>query len=495
MRPILAEHCSSCHSGSVGKLKGELSLDSRAAILAGGESGPAVVPGKPDESLLIEAVRRESFEMPPEKPLSNRELRTLERWVESGAPWPENQAQEVASGNDWLTQRFDSHWAWQPVTAPAIPDLPNDDWSAGPIDRFILAKLQENDLQPAAPCEPHALRRRLNFDLVGLPPSEQPQLLLSKEDYVAVVEQLLGSPQFGVRWGRHWLDLVRYAETLGHEFDYPLRYAWHYRDAVIDAFNIDVPYDRLLSEHLAGDLITPARRQPATGVNQSLAMTGFWWLGDSVHAPVDLRNDLATRVDNQIDVFSKTFMGMTVACARCHDHKFDAISTHDYYGLAGVIESSRREYAITDPTGSLAQHWSQTADEIDQANQAACTAFSRLQVSDYAIDTWLSALLANLRSLDSQELDEVLPSTSPLALLRAALSDRSMAESLSTMRAQVIKAEDDFEAWESESVLWSDFSKGVPATWQLSATQHTAGLSPALEELWNASVGRSRAYL
>ncbi|MCA9067132.1 MAG: DUF1549 domain-containing protein, partial [Planctomycetaceae bacterium] len=185
------------------------------------------------------------------------------------------------------------------------------------------------------------LIRRLYFDLIGLPPSpEQVSDFVNdpaNDDAAAarVVDELLASVHFGERWGRHWLDLVRYAETLGHEFDYPLRDAWHYRDYVIRAFNADVPYDQFVREHLAGDLLTQPRLHPTLKTNESIIGTGFWYLGEDKHAPVDVRGEEAARVDNQIDVFSKTFLGLTLSCCRCHDHKFDAMTMADYYGLSG----------------------------------------------------------------------------------------------------------------------------------------------------------------
>ena len=363
VRPLFAQHCMSCHSKSVGT-KGGLNLDSRETILAGGDSGPAIVPGKPEESLLIEAIRRESFEMPPEKPLSEREQKVLEQWVEMGAPWPSSTSPGDSSEN-WLAARASQHWAWQPLRKPNTPSIRDDAWSETAIDRFIYSRLLEENLQPAPSCDELSLARRLNFDLLGLPPKDIPAL--SRRNYSSYVDALISSPQFGVRWGRHWLDVVRYAETLGHEFDYPVRHAWRYRDTLMDSLNTDVPYDRLLMEHVAGDTVEKPRLHPQTGLDQSLALTGFWFLGDSVHAPVDIKQDWATRVDNQIDVFSKAFMGMTFACARCHDHKFDAISQADYYSLAGMLESTRREYAITDPNHRIANFNASLARQIATA--------------------------------------------------------------------------------------------------------------------------------
>jgi hypothetical protein len=214
--------------------------------------------------------------------------------------------------------------------------------------------------------------RRLFFDLTGLPPTpEQLEAFLADERpdaYARLVDQLLESPHFGERWARHWLDLVRYAETHGHEFDYPIRHAWRYRDYVIRAINADVPYDRFATEHIAGDLLENPRRHPTEGFDESIIGTGFWYLSQGTHAPVDVRGDEAERIDNQIDVFSKTFLGVTVSCARCHDHKFDPVTTRDFYALAGFLQSSRRQEAYLDPNGRIAaarRRLGALADELD----------------------------------------------------------------------------------------------------------------------------------
>lgn len=503
VRPLFAEHCSSCHSTNSGTSKGGLNLDSLDAMRAGGESGPAIVPGEPDESLLIEAIRRESFEMPPEKALSARDQATFEKWVSIGAPWPKSNI--AATEGDWLSQRIQSHWSWQPVQRPAVPIIENDSWSSNAIDKFILSKLRQNDLEPAGPCDSPALLRRLSFDLTGLPPAAvihsavihptvihptviHPAEPLSDEAYAAQVERYMSSPEYGVRWGRHWLDLVRYAETLGHEFDYPLHHAWRYRDAIVDTFNSDVAYDQIVREHLAGDLITSPRLHPTSGLNQSLALTGFWWLGDSVHAPVDIKNDWATRVDNQIDVVSKTFMGMTIACARCHDHKFDAITVDDYYGLAGMIESSRREYAITDPKDKVAKHNWQIRQQIEQADVQAHAAFAE-PLSTQAARQWLDAYLMKLKSLDPKNLREELSPSSPFFLLKAVVEGNSDAKSWEDAHArdtkQTFASEQAFQKWESESERVANFRNGVPDGWSVQAiaapSPVSLGKNPSLD--------------
>lgn len=352
VRPLLAEHCYSCHSVGASESRGGLQLDSRGGLLAGGESGPAVVPGDPEASLLIEAVRYEGYQMPPESQLPADLIDVLERWVALGAPWPDEPvpvaaADQAATGRVAefdLAARRDSHWAWQPIAPPEVPSLGDSRWPLGSADLFVLAALTDSDLVPAAPIERVGLIRRLYFDLTGLPPTpDQLQLVLSDPAPDAVdrlIDRLLATPQFGERWGRHWLDLVRYAESRGHEFDFDIPNVYHYRDYVIAGFNADVPYDRWVLEHIAGDLLPDPRSTAGGHGNASWLGTGFWWLGEWVHSPVDPRKEEADRLDNMLDVFSKTFLGLTVACARCHDHKFDAISARDYHALRGFLTSS-----------------------------------------------------------------------------------------------------------------------------------------------------------
>ncbi|MEQ9409689.1 MAG: PSD1 and planctomycete cytochrome C domain-containing protein [Fuerstiella sp.] len=365
--PLLQARCFECH-GNAKEARGGLRLNSRRAMLSGGESGAAVVPGKPDESLLIEAVRYESFEMPPRTRMPKQEVDILVRWISEGAVWPADLETAAVPDHDSsfpLEARRRSHWAWQPISHPEIPDVRDDDWARDSLDRFILAELEKAGLTPARDADRRTLLRRVFFDLTGLPPSiEDVEAFVSDpagddQALATVVDRLLNSPHFGERWARHWLDLVRYAETLGHEFDYPLHHAWRYRDYVIRAFNQDVPYDQFVREHIAGDLLPDPRRHPIQHFNESVIGTGFWFLCEDKHAPVDVRAEEAAKIDNQIDVFSKTFLGMTVACARCHDHKFDAISTKDYYALAGFLQSSRRATAWLDPDQQIADRMQQ----------------------------------------------------------------------------------------------------------------------------------------
>jgi len=350
VRPVLAEHCYRCHGPE--RQKAKLRLDSRAALLQGGESGPAVVPGNIARSLLVKAISYTDaeFRMPPKGKLPDEAIAVLKHWVERGAHWPDDKAVTTTRGPEFNLKERSKHWSLQPLQTPAVPAVADKAWPRSPIDYFILARLEAAGLTPSGPAERRTLLRRVTYDLIGLPPTpaEIHAFLAdsSSEAFARVVDRLLDSPHYGERWGRHWLDLVRYAETRGHEFDFEIPEAHLYRDYIIRALNIDVPYDRLVLEHVAGDLLPEPRRHPQHGFNESILGTGFWFLGEGKHSPVDVRSDQADRRDNQIDVFSKTFLGMTVACARCHDHKFDAISTADYYGLAGFLESSRFQRAF-----------------------------------------------------------------------------------------------------------------------------------------------------
>ena len=348
VRPILTRHCHQCHSAGK-KAKGGLRLDTRAALLAGGESGPSVVPGAPEKSRLIAAIRygNTDLQMPPKGKLADTAVADLTEWVRRAAPWPSSASgakpASVDGGFD-LQKRKNEHWAWRPIRTGVPPVVRGASWARDDSDRFVLARLEEKGLRPAPDADKRTLFRRVTFDLTGLPPApEQVDAFVadqSPDAYEKTVDRLLASPAYGERWARHWLDLVRYAESRGHEQDYTIPNAYQYRDYVIRALNADVPYDRFVKEHLAGDLLPEPRRHPTEGSNESILGTGFWFLGEEVHSPVDTRQDQADRFDNRIDVLTKAFLGLTVSCARCHDHKFDAISTRDYYALFGILEGS-----------------------------------------------------------------------------------------------------------------------------------------------------------
>jgi hypothetical protein len=309
---------------------------------------------------MIDAIRYDGlYQMPPKQKLPMAEIELLEDWVRRGAPWALGDviSPKATEANFDLLERRRTHWAWKPIAVSTVPVPKDGGGNVSAIDAFLQSKLDEAGIAQVGPADRWTLLRRATFDLIGLPPTFEEiqafQADTSPDAFEKVVDRLLTSPHFGERWGRHWLDLVRYAETLGHEFDYPLTEAWRYRDYVIRALNADVPYDQFLREHIAGDLLIPPRLHPTEGFNESIIATAFWYLGEAIHAPVDSQADQAVRIDNQIDVVSKTFLGLTVACARCHDHKFDAISTKDYYAMAGYAASSHQQQALLDPGGRI----------------------------------------------------------------------------------------------------------------------------------------------
>ena len=363
IRPILVQNCYKCHSEEAGKAKGELLLDTRAGVLKGGEAGPAIIPGNPKDSLLMKAVLYESedLQMPPKSRLSKEAIDKLSQWIAMGAPDPrDGKTAELSDKDEFdIAKRKAEHWAWQPVRSDIQPPAitTNSGWAKTSIDPFVLAKLQEAKLTPNGRATRRTMIRRLSFDLTGLPPTpEEVETFVadaSQAAYENLVERLLASPHFGERWGQHWLDLVRFAETRGHEADYPIPQAFRYRNYVVRAFNADVPYNDFVVEHVAGDMVKKPRLDPATRENESAKGPGFWHLGEATHSPVDIRGDECNRVHNQIDVYSKAFLGLTMGCARCHDHKFDAISIDDYYAFAGILQSSG--FHVKDVSDPIAQ--------------------------------------------------------------------------------------------------------------------------------------------
>ncbi|MBI1346636.1 DUF1553 domain-containing protein [bacterium] len=336
VRPILVEHCQKCHGAA--KQWAGLRLDSREAILQGGESGPAAVVGQPQESRLILAIQHDpnASPMPPDAKLSDREIAVLTQWVEQGLAFPAS-----AAVND-ARKRDPNHWSFQPIVDPPVPPVQNADAAQSPLDRFILSKLEASHLQPTAPTDKRTLIRRVTFDLTGLPPTREAVTTFLADDhpdaYARLVEELLSSPAYGERWGRHWLDVARYADSNGLDENVAHGNAWRYRDYVISALNADEPFDQFLTEQLAGDLLPAeddAQRQ------RQLIATGFLAIGPKVLAEVDAAKMQMDIVDEQLETVGRAFMGMTFGCCRCHDHKFDPISTANYYGLAGIFKSTR----------------------------------------------------------------------------------------------------------------------------------------------------------
>lgn len=340
VRPLLVAHCGECHSAEAGDPEGGLSFDSRADFLAA--EGVAVA-GHPDQSLLVKVVRYDGdLQMPPDGKLPADAILTFEEWVRRGLPWPDDGKQAKVATFD-IAARKTEHWCWHPPQAATPPGVRNVAWCRSDIDRFVLARLEAVDLEPVPEASRAVLVRRASEILTGLPPLPEDLARVTADPdplaFEKYVDALLASPHFGERFARHWLDVARYGETRGHEFDFPIPNAWQYRDWVVRAFNADLPYDQFVREQIAGDLVEQPRLA-ADGANESVLGTGFWFLGEEVHAPVDIRQDEADRIDNRVDTFGKAFLGLALGCARCHDHKFDAISDEDYYAIAGMVMSS-----------------------------------------------------------------------------------------------------------------------------------------------------------
>jgi len=346
IRPVLAEHCYKCHSSQSKKLKAELYLDNREGLLKGGETGPVVVPGKPEASLLIRAVvyLDNELEMPPNKKLPDRAIADLQEWIRMGAPWPEENSPSAkkteVGAQDWNKLRLEN-WAFRPIKKPVPPGPGNKALVNNPIDNFVLEKIETAGLEPLGKAEKRVLLRRIHLDLTGLPPTpaQVDEFLADKRPDALkhMIDSLLDSPHYGERWARHWLDTARYSDGLGGFGDNgPLPGAWRYRDYLIRAFNQDLPYDQFVKQQVAGDLI-----------DEPLAVygTGFFAIGPNYKPdggdPEAKAQAEAETLADRIDTFSRAFLGLTVQCARCHDHKFDPIPTEDYYSMAGIFKSTQ----------------------------------------------------------------------------------------------------------------------------------------------------------
>ena len=352
IRPILTQDCYECHQ-SDGVQKGGLVLDHREALLKGGNSGPAIIPGNPDQSLLIKAIRHMSsdLEMPKSgAPLEPSVVRDFETWIRNGAVDPRDQApseDEISKDTDWkaIMERRKNWWSFLPVANPIVPQLNTQPQPEHPVDAFIQKSLEANNLQAAGMADKKTLLRRLSFTLLGLPPSPtELEAFLANTRFDAFeqkVDEYLDSPHFGERWARHWMDWIRYAESHGSEGDPNIPNAWFYRDYLIRALNQDVPYDQLLLEHLAGDLLPTPRINEALGLNESAIGPAQLRMVFHGFAPTDALEEQVRFTDDQINVISKAFQGITVSCARCHDHKFDPISQKDFYAWYGIMASGR----------------------------------------------------------------------------------------------------------------------------------------------------------
>lgn len=365
VRPVLVERCYDCHSAESGSAEGELLLDSRTAIRQGGERGPAVVPRHPEASLLLSAVmhQHDDLKMPPkEAPLSAEVIADLRKWIEMGAPDPRT-SDSPTSNNAWPGgDAAREHWAYQAPQAATPPDVSQPDWARDELDQFILAKLEQSGLKPTSDASPNILLRRATFAIIGLPPSPKELsefLTACKSEGVdaalaRVVDELLDTKQFGERWGRHWLDIARFGESSGGESNISFPYAWRYRDYVIESVNADIPYDQFLTEQIAGDLL-PAENDAERA--RLLIATGFLAVGTKNLGENDDKKFEADLVDEQIDSLTRSVLASSVACARCHHHKFDPFTMEDYYGMAGIFASTKTFFGtFTSPANNRGGH-------------------------------------------------------------------------------------------------------------------------------------------
>ncbi|AGA27139.1 DUF1553 domain-containing protein [Singulisphaera acidiphila] len=406
VRPVLATKCVGCHGPD--KQKGGLRLDSRTSMMQGGDSGPAIAPGDPEQSRLVEAIRYgDDLQMPPKGKLKEAEINALTRWVKAGALWPEIRLESAAAppapsvaATAGISEQDRAFWAFRPITSPPPPRVQDASWPRSSIDDFVLNKLDSAGLKPVAPADKRTLIRRATFDLIGLPPTvEEVDAFLrdeSPEAFARVVDRLLASPHYGERWGRHWLDVARYGEDQAHTFEarqYPS--GFRYRDWVVKSLNDDKPYDQFVMEQIAGDLLDGPNR------DERLAALGFFALG-----PVYYGKAVYDELDDRVDTLSRGFLGLTVACARCHDHKFDPIPQRDYYALAGIFASTQYKEYPQAPADVIARYDQAQAaikaktDEIATFQRSASTRLSEELVSQTARYMVASWKLVNRRKVE-----------------------------------------------------------------------------------------------
>ena len=352
IRPVLARECYGCHSTKA-QVKGGLWLDTREGTLMGGDSGAAVVPGDLDESMLWSAINYQDYKMPPGKKLSNEIIGDFRQWIEMGAPDP--RIEKISKVNTTITEEDiiagKQFWSFKKPIAPSVPEIENTNWPRSNIDRFVLSKLEQKELSPNDDADATTFLRRLTFDLIGLPPTPEQIAWVEKnwkkdpeKAITHIVDSLLDKPEFGERWGRHWLDVARYAESTGKELNQTFPHAWRYRDYVIDSFNKDKPYNRFVQEQIAGDLL-PVKTDQQWAEN--LVATGFLAIGPKTLTEQNGRQFQLDLVDEQIDVATRVMLGVSVACARCHDHKFDPIPQSDYYAMAGIFNNMTTHYGTS----------------------------------------------------------------------------------------------------------------------------------------------------
>ncbi|WP_437222906.1 PSD1 and planctomycete cytochrome C domain-containing protein [Planctomicrobium sp. SH661] len=392
IRPLLAKHCYECHS-TEGKQEGELRLDSRSFIVEGGASGPAAVPQKPADSLIVEAVQYRGLEMPPNGKLPQPDIDKIVRWVEMGLPWPKED-EPAADGSTKKTKTFEiteeqrAHWSFQPISDPAPPSVDNPEWNQNPIDRFLYSRWRAEGIQPQELADRRTLLRRVTYDLTGLPPTvDELNSFLADESadaWTRVIDRLLASPHYGERWGRHWLDVVRYADTSGNASDHPVADAYKYRNYVIDSFNKDKPYDQFLREQYAGDLL--AKESPPEQYTELVTATGHLAISRRFGFNDTNFLDFHLTMQDLLDTMGQSVLGLNIGCARCHDHKFEPVSASDYYALYGIFASSKFSFPGAEETPrpkelipavppeeaeELQREWKQRLAQLDREIEAA----------------------------------------------------------------------------------------------------------------------------
>ena len=421
IRPLLAAKCQQCHGRD--KQEGDLRLDSRVALIAGGESGPAIERDDADASLLLEAINYRSLEMPPDRQLDAEQIGYLTRWVQMGAPWPADDPQGNPAGSH-ISDEDRSFWSFQPLTKPVVPESTDAGWGLNPIDNFILRRLSAEELSPAQNADRVTLIRRASIDLIGLPPTPAEVLAFVADTsplaYENLIDRLLESPRYGEKWGRHWLDLVRYAESNGHGGDQYRPDAFRYRDYVVTAFNADKPYDRFVMEQLAGDEIAPDDPD-------ALTATGFLrhWIYESNQRKVRLVREII--LNDVTEVTGEVFLGMGLSCARCHDHKFDPISRRDYYRLQAFFSSmlARDDVALIDGQQLETRETKQARwEQITRDIRAEIDALER-PVRQKAVDRALRMFPQEVKDLYRKPRQ----TNSPLELQLVALVDRQLRDS------------------------------------------------------------------
>ncbi|MDZ4289905.1 MAG: DUF1549 domain-containing protein, partial [Prosthecobacter sp.] len=397
IRPLFVEHCQECHGDK--KQKGNLRLDFKGGWESGGDSGPAVTPGKPADSLMWKAVSYtdRDLKMPPKKKLKPEQLADLNTWITGGAIDPRDTPPGAALPKAAAPKADGSFWSFQPPVARPVPAVKNTAWPANDIDRFILAKVEAAGLKSAPDADTATLARRLTFDLTGLPPREETlpaKSLDSPQALEAFVDSLLASPAFAERWASHWLDMTRFAESSGGGRSLPFKDAWRFRDYVLESLRENAPVNRMITEMVAGDLLP---HQTAEDRRRHLTATGFLALGPTNYEEQDkgvLRMDI---VDEQMDTLGKSFLGLTIGCARCHDHKFDPIPTRDYYAMAGILRSTRTLKNYTDNVA----HWIDTPLPLDGEKETLLQAHEK-EVA--ALQSQIAELKDQLRDAGGAEL-------------------------------------------------------------------------------------------